>query len=147
MDQGMLGLGFTSIKYEYCLYIRKTDTGTVLTGIHVDNFLLAPSSLLQASDFKRQIASIWDTSDLGEAKFCIGIAIEHDLANHHIYLSQTALIDKILASFDMVNCNPVSTPMQSGLVLSCQSDANLTHQEELELCDLPYRRLAFSCTS
>jgi hypothetical protein len=140
MNQGMLTLGFTRIKCEYCLYFRQTEAGTLLTGVHVDDFFLAASCLIQATDFKTQLASIWEISDLGEANFCIGIAIERDLANHHIYLSQTALIDKILASFNMLDCIPVSTPMEAGLVLSRQTDT-LTHQKELDLLDLPYRRL------
>ena len=41
----------------------------------------------------------------------------------------------------MVNCNPVSTPMESGLVLSGHSDVTLTPEEEFELRDIPYRRL------
>jgi len=132
---------FTRIKCKYCLYFRQTKDRTVLTGIHINDFLLTASSLLQAANFKRQIASIWEISDLGEAKFCVGIAIEHDLINHHIYLAQTALIDKILTLFNMADCNPVLTPMETGLVLSRQSDTVLTRQEEIELLDLPYRRL------
>ena len=138
MNQGMLSLGFMRIK---CLYFHQTKDGTVLTGIHVDDFLLTASSLLQAADFKHQITSIWEISDLGEAKFCIGITIECDLANHHIYLSQMALIDKILTLFNMINCNPVSTLMEAGLILSHQSDTILMHQEVLELLNLPYRQL------
>src|SRR5882762_2116861 len=141
MNKGMVGLGFTRIKCEYCLYFRQTEAGTLLTGIHIDDFFLAASCLIQAANFKKQLASIWEISDLGEATFCIGIAIERDLVNHHIYLSQTALIDKILSSFNMIDCNPVSTPMESGLVLSRHSDIVLTHEEELELQDIPYRRL------
>jgi hypothetical protein len=140
MNQGMISLGFTRIKCEYCLYFRHTEAGTLLTGIHVDDFFLAASSLSQATNFKQQLASIWEISDLGDASFCVGIAIERDLTNRHIYLSQTALIDKILDSFSMVDCNPVSTPMEAGLILSRHSDT-LTRQEELELNDIPYRRL------
>ena len=139
VNQGMLSLGFMRIKCKYCLYFHQTKDGTVLTGIHVDNFLLTTSSLLQATNFKQQIASIWEISDLGKAKFCVGIAIKHDLVSHHIYLSQTALIDKILASFNMIDCNPVSMPMEAGLILSRQSDTVLTHQEEIKLLDIPYR--------
>src|SRR5882762_1424188 len=141
MNKGMVGLGFTRIKCEYCLYFRQTEEGILLTGIHVDDFFLAASCLILAANFKKQLALIWEISDLGEATFCIGIAIERDLVNHHIYLSQTALINKILSSFNMIDCNPVSTPMESGLVLSRHSDIVLTHEEELELQDIPYRRL------
>jgi len=41
----------------------------------------------------------------------------------------------------MIDCNPVSTPMESGLVLSRHSDVALTREEELEVQQLPYRRL------
>jgi hypothetical protein len=102
-------------------------------------FFTATSSLAQASTFKNQLASVWEISDLGEAKFCLSIAIERDLVNQHIYLSQTALIDKILTLFNMTNCNPVSTPMEAGL--SCHSDIELTCEEELELAGIPYHHL------
>jgi hypothetical protein len=141
MNAGMATLGFTRISCEYCLYLRETDSGSILTGIHVDDFLMAVSNLLEANKFNAELSSIWEIKDLGEAKFCVGIAIERDLTNHHIYLSQTALIDKILDQFDMSNCNPVSTPMESGLILSRHSDTALTPEQELELQDLPYRRL------
>jgi len=116
----------------------KSRTETVLTGIHVDDSYLLLVSLFQAANFKQQIASIWEISDLREAKFCVGITIKPDLVNHHICLSKPPLIDKIPASFNMIDCNPVLTPMEAGLVLS--------RQEEIKLLDLPYRRLlGFSC--
>jgi len=118
MHKGMVGLDFTRIKCEYCLYFHKTKDGIILVGIHVDGFFLAASHLAQVSQFKIELASIWEISDLGEAKFCVGIAITRDLTNHYIYLSQTALIDKILSSFNMTDCNAVSTPMEAGLTLS-----------------------------
>jgi hypothetical protein len=52
-----------------------------------------------------------------------------------------ALIDKILTEFNMTDCNPVSTPMESGLILSHHSDTMLTRQEESNLPNLPYRQL------
>ena len=144
MNKGMVNLGFTRIKCEYCLYYRKTVEGEVLTGIHVDDFALPATDDQVAHTFKGELASIWTISDLGEAKFCVGIAIERDLANRHIFLSQTALIDKVLAQFNMTNANPVSTPMESGLTLSCHPTAPLTHEEELKLRDIPYHQLVGS---
>jgi hypothetical protein len=141
MNTGMVGLGFTRIKCEYCLYFCTTTSGTILTGIHVDDFFVGSSCSSETSKFKLELGSIWEISDLGESRFCVGIAIERNLVNHHIFLSQTALIDKILEQFKMVDCNPVSTPMESGLTLSRQSDATLTHEEELEIRDHPYRHL------
>jgi hypothetical protein len=52
MNTGMASLGFTRISCKYCLYFQETETGSVLTSIHIDDFLMAVSSLLEASPFK-----------------------------------------------------------------------------------------------
>lgn len=140
MHEGIISLGFNRIPCEYCLYYRKNPNGIVLTGIHVDDFFSTISDALEATHFKSQLATLWEISDLGEAKFCIGIAIDRDLVNRHVYLLQTSLIDKILAQFGMTNANAVSTPMEAGLVLSKFLPALLTPQEELELKSIPYRK-------
>jgi hypothetical protein len=117
INTGMVSLGFTRIKCKYCLYFCKTATAIILSGIHINDFFVTTSSSSESSKFKCQISSIWEISDLGKSQFCIGITIECDLTNHHIYLSQTTLIDKVLKQFNMTDCNLVSTPMESGLVL------------------------------
>lgn len=141
MNEFMISIGFKRIKSEYCLYYRSSSTGTVLVGIHVDDFLAAISSPLEAAKFKAELRTAWEISDLGQANFCVGISIERDFANKHIFLSQTALIDKMLSVFNMTDANPVSTPMEAGLILSRQSSVTHTEQEEHELKALPYRKL------
>lgn len=141
MHDGMIKLGFTRIKCEYCLYFRRTATGIILTGIHVDDFLTAASSIQEVTKFKAKLRTIWEISDLGEARFCVGIAIERDLANKHIYLSQTALIDKILTLFKMTNSNDMSTPMDTKVILSKFSRTPLTAAETADLKTIPYRQL------
>jgi hypothetical protein len=141
MHEGVVSLGFKRVRCEYCLYYRKAPDGIVLTGIHIDDFFSAISNALEASRFKSQLASLWEISDLGEAKFCVGIAIDRDLVNRHVYLSQTSLIDRILVTFGMTNANAVATPMEAGLVLSKLASTALTPQEELELKSIPYRKL------
>ena len=94
-------LGFTRLACEFCIYYRKTASGVVLTGVHVDDFLLAASSTTASAEFRKQLRSKWEISDLGEAKFCVGICLERDRQARTISLSQVALIDKILQEFRM----------------------------------------------
>jgi hypothetical protein len=138
MHDGMVKIGFKRLQCEHCIYFCKTEDGIVITGIHVNDFLAGVSSSREAAKFKSDLATLWEISDLGEARFCMGIAIERDLANHHIYLSQTALIDCILTQFSMTKCNPVSTPMEAGIILSKFPPKPLTCEEELELNTIPY---------
>jgi hypothetical protein len=99
MHNRLASIGFHHVPCEYCIYFRKTDDSIIITSIHIDDFLAGTSTDDAAAKFKADLATLWEISDLGEAQFCVGITIEHDLANHYIYLSQTALIDRILIQF------------------------------------------------
>lgn len=126
---------------EHCLYYRNSETGRALVGLHVDDFIGAMSNPTEAMRFKSELRSLWEIKDLGIAKFCLGIAIERDLANRHIYISQTALIDKTLALFKMADCNPVATPMETKKSLTKIPAVPLSDSNINELKTLPYRRL------
>jgi len=148
MHQAMLNWGFKCLHTDPCVYYRVTPLGTVLSAIHVDNFLIV-SSLPEASQlFKEELKSLWTISDLGEARFCVGIAISHDRANHLISLSQTALIDCIIQQFGQTDADPISTPMDPSVAksLTCPSpsDPPLSDTDLHELMHIPYHSLVSS---
>lgn len=125
LNDKMVAFGYTQIPCEHCLYYRKSTTGKILAAVHVDDYLAAVSDELEARWFKDEMWSVWESSDLGITTFCLRIAIERDLANKFIFLSQTALIDKTLALFKMGDLKPVSTPpdgaKESFVAFSCRS--------------------------
>jgi hypothetical protein len=83
----------------------------------------------------------WTISDLGSVRFVVGIAVERDRQNHSVYLSQTALIDKIIRQFGQENASTISTPMDHGLKLRRMDRTNLSQGENEALLKLPYRSL------
>ena len=141
MNAAMLDFGYTRVPCEHCLYFRKTATGTILAGVHVDDYMAAASTDAEGLRFKEELRKVWDIKDLGVAKFCVGIAIERDLVNRHIFLSQTALIDKTLTIFKMTDSNPVSTPMEAKKSLTRIPASPLSPSDVLELKSFPYRKL------
>ncbi|KAL7277842.1 hypothetical protein ACG7TL_008787 [Trametes sanguinea] len=131
--------GFSRVSCEYCLYARTSAAGTVIFGVHVDDFLGIASTPAAAAVFKADLRAAWSISDLGEARFCIGIAIDRDRSRRTIRISQTALIDRVIAQFGLATAAPVSTPMESGLKLS------RTHGPGAPVADSrPYRALVGS---
>ncbi|OBZ67852.1 Retrovirus-related Pol polyprotein from transposon TNT 1-94 [Grifola frondosa] len=110
MHAELTTLGFTRVDCEYCVYVRVTDAGTVLAGVHVDDFILTASSSSLMADVKSDLRRVWTISDLGDARFCVGIAIDRDRTNRSIALSQTALIDKVITQFNMSSAHTASTP-------------------------------------
>lgn len=56
-------------------------------------------------------------TDLGPCSYYLGISIQKDRQNRVLYLSQETYIYKILHQFQMSDCAPVSTPINTSPVL------------------------------
>ena len=117
MNKAMVSWGFTRLTCESCIYYRKANTGIIITAIHVDDFLSIVSTTAENEHFKEQIKTIWKISSSGEARYCVGIAITRDRDTYSVFLSQTALIDKIILQFGQQDSYPVNLPMDPGLKL------------------------------
>ncbi|OJT05515.1 Copia protein [Trametes pubescens] len=143
MHQHLVSVGFERVPSEYCLYFRTTSEGTVITGVHVDDFIAIASTPAAGSKFKDDLRREWTISDLGEARFCIGISIERDRATRSIRISQTALIDRIVTQFGLSDAYPVATPLETGCNLTREMGAS-TPDEKLAASSWPYRALVGS---
>ncbi|OJT07316.1 Retrovirus-related Pol polyprotein from transposon TNT 1-94 [Trametes pubescens] len=144
MHDHLVAVGFSRVPSKYCLYHRTTAAGTVITGVHVDDFLAIASSPAAGALFKADLHREWNISDLGEAKFCIGIGIARDRASHTSMISQTALIDRIISQFGLSDAHPVLTPMETDCNLSRVHDSPKTEDEKLAARSWPYRALVGS---
>jgi hypothetical protein len=144
MNDAMLTWGFKRLKCEHCIYYRRTDAGILLVAVHVDDFLTVGSTKGAINVFKDELRTKWTISDLGEARFCLGIALDRDHSTRTIRLSQTALIDRIIHQFGLKDAVPVSTPMESGLHLSRRTHAPSNDAQRELMSRTPYRSLVGS---
>ena len=137
--------GFHRVPCEWCVYRRETATGTIIFVVHVDDIVSAASSPEENAHFKAQLMSQWEISDLGQAKFALGIGITRHIPTHTISLSQTAFIDRVVERFDVHAARPVDTPMVAGLHLR-RPDKTIPITEELAtwMKNTPYSALVGS---
>jgi Reverse transcriptase (RNA-dependent DNA polymerase) len=137
--------GFERLPCEWCVYRRRSATGTIIFAVHVDDIISAASSAAENERFRDFLSSKWDISALGPANFALGIAISRDLSKRTISLSQTALIDRVLEKFGMMDANPVETPMVPGIQLRRPDKSIPLSQTEAEwFARTPYRSLVGS---
>lgn len=144
-DKVIKGLRFKRLACEWCVYRRQSTSSTIIFAIHVDDIVSAASNPDENVRFKDKLKRHWEISDLSPAKFALGIAISQDLAKHTIFISQTALIDRVVDQFNQTNANPVDTPMVCKLQLrrpdkSVPTDSHVTTWMERT----PYRSLVGS---
>ena len=141
MNDAMISWGFTRLACESCIYYRRKESGIVIAAVHVDDFLSVAKPPQENTVFKAQMKTLWNISDLGNVRFCVGIAIDRDRAAKTISLSQTALIDRIIAQFGQQDAYPAKTPMDPGLKLRRPNQSELTTHDKTELVKFPYRSL------
>ena len=137
--------GFQRLQCEWCVYVHRSPTGTVIFSIHVDNIFSAASSPEENDRFRDFLKSQWEISELGPAKFALGIAISHDRSARTITLLQTAFIDRVIERFGQSDAHPCDTPMVAGLQLH---RPDLSTPPSAEVCSwmdhTPYRALVGS---
>src|SRR6266481_2085287 len=106
--------GFTCLKCESCVYYRKTEHGTIIVSVHVDDFLSISNKKEEYDHFLDDMEKVWKISCLRTPKHLVGCGITWDHPNKIVKLSQTALIDKIIAQFGQCDATPLSIPMDQG---------------------------------
>jgi hypothetical protein len=114
-------------------------------GSTIDDILSAASSPAENDLFKDQLKRLWDISDLGPAKYALGIAITHNRSDKTISISQSSFIDRIVEHFGQSDARPADTPMVARLHLQRPDKASPVPPEISEWAEgTPYRELVGS---
>ncbi|KAL4387529.1 hypothetical protein GQ457_09G029200 [Hibiscus cannabinus] len=71
-------------------------------------------------EFKKQIESVFEMSDLGEMTYFLGMEVQQ--SQQDTFISQQGFSLKILKKFYMENCKSVTTPIAQGEKLSSKDD-------------------------
>jgi hypothetical protein len=93
---------------------------------HVDDILMSFNNDNAASWFKTALLQRFTGTDDSPVSWYVGLNITSDCDSMH--LSQEPLALDLLNCFDMLDCNPCTTPMDAGVLLlaqDCQSTPDL----------------------
>ncbi|HEV7738455.1 MAG TPA: reverse transcriptase domain-containing protein, partial [Chlamydiales bacterium] len=138
LQKSMLEEGFTQISVEHSLYLRKSETGTALVAVHVDDMAVAASSGGEIKRVAQDLNKHFEMVDLGPIKWLLGIAIERERKMRTISLSQVAYIDSIVEKFEQAEGYEVSTPLDHNVVLSKELSPKSDEEKE-RMKRIPYR--------
>ena len=111
--QKLAKYGYKPLQSDTSIYRHNKLKIYVIT--YVDDFLLIGPSQEGITNLKFQLQSEFEMKDLGECNYFLGIQIVRDRKNRQIHLSQSAYIDKVLATFQMEKAISKSTPMELGI--------------------------------
>jgi len=122
-NSAIVSWGFIHLSCEWCIYFRLSPSSTVIFSIHVDDIFTTTSSREEMEAFKALLQTKWEISDLGPAKFALGIAITCDCPSHTISLLQTTYINHLISCFEIGDAKTADTPMVTGLQLRHPDDS------------------------
>src|SRR5260370_20148904 len=133
------------MKNEWCVYRCVSDTRCTIFALHVNDIIAASSSVAEPNCFKVDLLSKWEISDLGPAKFMLGISISRDISNHTISICQGVFIDRLIERFNQMDVHPCDTPMIAGLQLTRDEKGKPVPPPIIEWMEhTPYRELVGS---
>lgn len=124
LDDILKKIGYTRLSCDWAIWIGTKELGTdgCFLAVHVDD-IAAAGTETQLSQLKTEIEKYLELKDLGPIAFYLGIAIDYDISNGLMHLSQKEYAKRIIDQFEMSSAHPVSTPM-------LESDKELWDRDE-----------------
>jgi hypothetical protein len=89
----------------------------VAIGVFVDDLLVAGNVPLAVENLQQQMSTRFEFTDQGRIEYNLGVEFKHE-DDKTLLLHQHGYIKKILETFNMTECKPVSTPLPVNLDLS-----------------------------
>ncbi|GKB16092.1 zinc finger, CCHC-type containing protein [Tanacetum coccineum] len=115
LDQYLKSLGFVRCAHEYSVYTKKEKGDILIVGVYVDDLLVTGSCHKSVQNFKRDMNTKFEMSDLGLLTYYLGIEVsQHE---NGITLKQEAYAKNLLIKTRMLDCNPTKSPMEHKLKL------------------------------
>lgn len=119
LDQYLISQGFTRLEADASIYIKRDESsGFIILTVYVDDCILTSNKLSLIKDLKLSLHSQFEMTDDGELHYTLGNAIIRNRQERWLIIHQQQYIKSKLILYNMLNCNPLPTPMSPGIRLS-----------------------------
>ena len=140
----LIKLGYKRLESDRSIYVYAKEGILVIIPVFIDDITLASNSKAKIDATIKELECHFKLRNLGPTSWLLGMKITRDLSNHSISLSQHQYITDILNQFGFADCNPISTPMDPGLVL--QKTQSLSDEDKEFMSKVPYLSAVGSLT-
>ena len=83
----VLSNGFTMIKEDHCVYIKRSKGSCIILSLYVDDILLAGNDMEMIITTKGWLSSNFEMKDMGEVDYILGVKILRDCSKKLLSLS------------------------------------------------------------
>ena len=126
LDDYLLSEGYTKSDADDCIYIKTVkihnEEHFVILAVYVDDVVPISDNIDVLEEEKAKLKERFVMVDNGDIDYMLGLQIKRDRNERKLSISQPNYLENVLERFNMTNCNPVSTPMETGRKFSKLSD-------------------------
>ena len=109
----LITIGFRRTHADHSVFVFERGASIIIIPVYVDDKLLTGNDEKTLDLVQSQIGKRFKASNLGTASWILGIRVRHNLAKGTLFIDQSQYIKTILARFKMMDCTPVSTPLEA----------------------------------
>ncbi|UYV68112.1 hypothetical protein LAZ67_5003088 [Cordylochernes scorpioides] len=136
LDHALQEMGFTRIESCNCIY---TYLDKAIIAVYVDDLALFGESEEILRNIEQKINERFRVKNLGAIRNLLGVQIDYP-DEETVVLSQSTYVKSILQKFNMIECRPVSTPLDISFPIS-KGDCPTDEEEKERMKAIPYREL------
>ncbi|UYV84129.1 hypothetical protein LAZ67_X001289 [Cordylochernes scorpioides] len=136
LDHALQEMGFTRLESCNCIY---TYLDKAIIAVYVDDLALFGESEEILRNIEQKINERFRVKNLGAIRNFLGVQIGYP-DEETVVLSQSTYVKSILQKFNMIECRPVSTPLDISFPIS-KGDCPTDEEEKERMKAIPYREL------
>jgi len=110
----ILSFGIEINVVDDCVYHKFSRSKYIFLVLYADDILLATNNIDMLHETKKFMSGNFETKDLGDASFVLGIQIHRDRSRGILGLSQRSYVKKVLKRFGMQDCKSHNTLVVKG---------------------------------
>ena len=124
----LISKGFTQLKSDPCVYVRRDQDKTTILLIWVDDIIIASNSRPILEEVKRDLNIRFKMKDLHQLSWFLGIKFTFNGTT--VTMDQIKYIEKVVRRFQMQDCKPRATPCELGVnKISSESEETFTDKK------------------
>ena len=118
IDSYLKSAGYKQNTADPCIYYRTETVNKkpviMIIAVYVDDTVLLSNNINVLRSEKAKISQRFSMDDRGEIHYILGMEVKRDRENRVMTISQKSYLETVVSRFGMQNCNPVSTPLETG---------------------------------
>ena len=103
-------MSYTASPYDSTLFLRRTDKGTILLLLYVDDMIITGDDLSGIQELNDFLSQQFEMKDLGHLSYFLGLEITH--STDDLYITQAKYAFDLLSRAGLTDSKTVDTPVE-----------------------------------